>query len=374
MSLTRLAVIGVGHLGRIHARLAKNLASVELVAVVDPIREAREQAALELAVPAAADYQQLIGQIDAAIVATPTRQHHAVARELLSSGIHTFVEKPVTTSVADADELIDLASKRNLVLQVGHVERFNPAFVAAQRHIENPKYIEAVRCGPFTGRSTDIGVVLDLMIHDLDLILAVVQSEVVAVESLGAAVFGPNEDWAQARLVFECGSVAHLRASRVSQVPQRSLEAWCPDRHVRIDFAARKSIVTRYSRAVQTGQIDVQHLTAAQRTDLQAHLFTDLLPVSELPVEDANAIAQEQEEFVSAIRTGGTVRVCGRAGRAALDVAEKIMASINTHRWDGTAQGQVGPRHESVRRPLTGPHWNLAPAASVEPRRQRRAG
>jgi predicted dehydrogenase len=373
MSRTRLAVIGVGHLGRIHARLAKCLTAAELVAVADPIPQVREEVALELGVPAVDDYRQLIAQIDAAIIATPTRQHHAVAGDLLSRGIHTFVEKPVTTSVADADELIELAHKRNLVLQVGHVERFNPAFVAAQPHIETPKYLEAVRCGPFTGRSTDIGAVLDLMIHDLDLILALVPSEVVAVESLGAAVFGPNEDWAQARLVFECGSVAHLRASRVSQIAQRSLEVWCSDRHVRIDFAARQSIVTRHSRQVQAGQIDVQQLSAADRATLQSRLFTELLPVTELPVEEANAIAEEQQEFIAAIRTGGTVRVCGRAGRAALNVAERIMASIDTHRWDGTSHGPVGPRHEAIRRPLAGPHWSLSPAAA-EPRHKRRAG
>jgi len=373
MSRTRLAVIGVGHLGRIHARLAKNLAAAELVAIVDPVQEARDEVALELGVPAFDDYRNVAAQIDAAIIVTPTRQHHAVACDLLARGIHTFVEKPVTTSVADADELIELAQKRNLVLQVGHVERFNPAFVAAQPQIESPKYLEAVRCGPFSGRSTDIGVVLDLMIHDLDLILALVPSEVVSVESLGAAVFGPNEDWAQARIVFECGSVAHLRASRVSQVQQRSLEAWCPDRHVRIDFAARKTVVTQHSRQVQTGQIDVQQLTANERASLQARLFTELLPVTELPVEDVNAIAQEQQEFVTAVRTGGTVRVCGRAGRAALDIAERVMTSLSTHRWDGTSHGPVGPRHEAIRRPLAGHHWKLTPAAAEE-RRKRRAG
>lgn len=372
MSRLRLAVIGVGHLGRIHARLAKSLAAAELVAIVDPVAEARTQVAGELGVAAYGDYHQLLGQIDAAIVSTPTRQHHGVAADLLTRGIHSFIEKPITTSVSDADELIALADERHLVLQVGHVERFNPAFVAAEHHVENPRLIEAVRSGPFTGRSTDIGAVLDLMIHDLDLILALVASDVVAVESLGAAVFGPNEDWAQARLVFADGTVANLRASRVSQQAERSLEAWCPDRHVRIDFAARKAVVTSHSRQVQAGQIDVQHLTAADRQSLQERLFTELLPVTELAIEDANAIAQEQQEFVTAIRTGSTVRVCGRAGRAALDVAERIITCISTHRWDGTAHGPVGPRREAIRRPLTGPHWGLAPAATKS--RNRRAG
>lgn len=373
MSGVRLAVVGVGHLGRIHARLAKNLPGAQLVAVADPVAEARAQVAGELGVRAVADYRELFGLIDAAIVSTPTRQHHGVAADLLTRGIHAFVEKPVTTSVADADELIALSDERHLVLQVGHVERFNPAFVAAEPHVENPQYLEAVRCGPFTGRSTDIGVVMDLMIHDLDLILALVSSDVVSVESLGAAVFGPNEDWAQARLAFSDGSVAHLRASRVSQVSQRSLEAWCPDRHVRIDFAARQAIVTRHSREVQTGQIDVQKLTAAERTSLQQRLFTELLPVTELAVDEANAIALEQHEFVTAIRTGATVRVCGRAGRSALDVAERILSEIHAHRWDGGGDSAIGPRRDPIRRPLTGPHWGLSPAAAAKGR-QRRAG
>ena len=373
MSRVRLAVIGVGHLGRIHARLARSLAAAELVAVVDPLAKAREQVAAELGVPALADYRELLGKIDAAVIAAPTRQHHAVAAELLSRGIHTFVEKPITTSVADADELVALADERHLVLQVGHVERFNPAFVAAEPHVENPKFIEAVRSGPFSGRSTDVGAVLDLMIHDIDLILALVGSEIVSVESLGAAVFGPNEDWAQARLAFADGTVANLRASRVSQQPQRTLEAWCPDRHVRIDFAARQATVMRHSREVQTGQIDVQQLTADERQSLTQRLFTELLPVTALSVPEANAIAEEQAEFIMAIRTGSTVRVCGRAGRAALDIAERIITAISSHRWDGTAHGSIGPRHEAIRRPLSGPHWSLAPSSKPAPRK-RRAG
>ena len=373
MNRVRLAVIGVGHLGRVHARLAKALTTAELVAVVDPLPQARQQVATELGVRAVEDFRDLLTQIDAAIIATPTRQHHEVAAQLLSRGIHTFVEKPIATSVADADELVTLADERHLVLQVGHVERFNPAFVAAEPHVENPKLIEAVRSGPFTGRSTDIGVVLDLMIHDIDLILALVSSEVVSVESLGAAVFGPNEDWAQARLAFADGTVANLRASRVSQQGERTLQAWCPDRHVRIDFAARQATVMRHSRQVQTGQIDVQQLTAEERQELSQRLFTELLPVTELAVPEANAIAQEQQEFVTAIRTGSTVRVCGRAGRSALDVAERIITSISSHRWDGTAGGAVGPRREAVRRQLSGPHWSLTPSAKPA-NRERRAG
>ena len=369
MSPVRLAVIGVGHLGRIHARLASSLPGAELVAVVDPVAEAREQVAAEFGVPAGEDYQKLLGRFDAAIVATPTRQHYAVAADLLSRGIHTFIEKPITTGVADADELVDLADDHGVVLQVGHVERFNPAFIAAQPHVAAPKYIESVRCGPFTGRSTDIGVVLDLMIHDIDLVLSLVDSEVVAIESLGAAVFGPNEDWAQARLSFADGSVAHLRASRVSPTSQRTLEAWCLDRQVSIDFACRKATVMRHSRQVQTGEIDVQRLSPGQRSELSQRLFTELLPVTELAAEETNAIAQEQQEFIASISSGAPVRVSGRDGRAALDVAEQIITRIIAHRWDGTSEGPIGPRLDAVRRPLAGPHFSLSPAAAASKRR-----
>src|SRR5262245_58224416 len=188
MSKLRLAVIGVGHLGRIHARLLRQVEDAELVAIVDPAPEARTEVAAELKVPAHADHQPLIGQVDAAIIATPSRLHHGVAHDLLSQGIHVFVEKPLTLNVGDADDLITTAQSRDLVLQVGHVERFNPALVAAAEHLTEPKYIAADRSGPFTGRSTDIGVVLDLMIHDIDIALSLIDEELVSVQALGAAV------------------------------------------------------------------------------------------------------------------------------------------------------------------------------------------
>ena len=170
MRRLRLAVVGVGHLGRIHARLALGLENVELAAVVDPLEANRFQVAVDCGAQALADHRELIGRVDAAVIATPTRFHHQVGMDLLSHGVHLLIEKPLAGSLAEAEELAAEAQRRGLVLQVGHVERFNPAWSAALPHLRDPKYIEAVRCGPFSFRSTDIGAVLDIMVHDLDLV------------------------------------------------------------------------------------------------------------------------------------------------------------------------------------------------------------
>jgi predicted dehydrogenase len=351
--------------------LLRDVPSAELAGVVDPSAEACQPLAAELGVPAFADHRLLAGRIDAAIIAAPSRLHHAVAADLLSQGIHVFVEKPMTLSVGDADDLIRAAAANQLVLQVGHVERFNPALTAALPHVGEPKYIEAVRAGSFTCRSTDIGAVLDLMIHDIDVALSLVQDEVVGIEALGAAVLGPNEDWAQARLTFAGGCVANLSASRVATRPQRWMQVAAHDRYATIDFAGRTAQVMRPSDAVLAGEIDVNRLSPAERTHLKDNLFSEYLPLVELPVAETNALLEEQRQFVAAIRGQSQVTVDGQAGRRALDVAERILVAIAAHRWDGTADGAVGPRQE-VREPvLRGPHWHQSRRAAV---RRRMAG
>jgi predicted dehydrogenase len=358
MSKIRIAVIGVGHLGAIHARLLRQQADVELVAVVDPSSEARQRIASELNVSTHADARPLLGHIDAAIIATPSRLHHAVASELLPHGIHVFVEKPMTLSVADADDLIAEAAKRKLILQIGHVERFNPAFIAARPHLAEPKYIDAVRNGPFTCRSTDIGVVLDLMIHDIDAVLALVPDEVIAVEALGAAVLGPNEDWAQARLTFAGGCIANLFASRVAWQAQRSMHVICQEAMATIDFAARQAKLMQVDDRLINGNFDADALDGQEKAHLKDHLFDDYLPLKTLPVADANPLADEQREFIAAIRSERQVRVSGRDGRRALDIAERVLTTIAGHRWNGAAQGAVGPRFAPSANVLRGPHWH----------------
>jgi predicted dehydrogenase len=355
MSKTRIAVIGVGHLGQIHARLLNQVEGAELAAVVDPSEAARTAVASQLSVPAFADHRPLLGQIDAAIIAAPSRLHYSVASDLLAHGVHVFVEKPMTLSMGDADGLIREASARGLVLQVGHVERFNPAYEAAAAHITDPKYIEASRSSAFTCRSTDIGVVLDLMIHDIDIALSLVNDEVVTVEALGAAVIGPNEDWAQARLTFAGGCVANFFASRIAWQAQRSMHVISRDGAVSIDFASRRTKLMRISSSLSA--LHVNELAPAARTHLKDNLFTDYLPLEEQPVADTNPLLEEQRNFVEAIRGQAQVRVTGEHGRRALDVAERILAEVATHRWNGTATGSIGPRFETRQAILRGPHW-----------------
>lgn len=356
MNQTRLAIIGVGHLGAIHARLSRQLEGVALAAIVDPSEPIRNALSAELQVPAWANYQCLLGQIDAAIIATPSHTHYAVAHELLSHGIHTFVEKPLTLNVGDAADLQRSAENADLVLQVGHVERFNPAFQAAAGSLPHPRYIEAARTGPYSCRSIDIGVVLDLMIHDIDLTLSLVGDEVVGVEAIGEAVIGPNEDWAQARLTFAGGCVANLYASRVSWIARRSIQITCDDRMAEIDLGTRQVKLMEVGANIPDG-LDISHQTPAERLHLKDRLFEDYLPLRSLSIRESNPLAEEQREFIAAIQRQGKVTVSGREGLAALDVAERVLTSIAGHRSTREDSEISGTHHTGRSSILRGPHW-----------------
>ncbi len=217
----RAAVIGVGYLGRFHAQKYATLSDVELVGVADIDAEAAARVAAQCQTTAFTDYRQLLDQVDVASIVVPTPLHHTVARDFLLAGVDVLVEKPITTTLAEADELIALAEEQGRILQVGHLERFNPAVQAMRRHITLPLFIEAHRIHRVTPRGTDVDVVLDLIIHDLDLVLALVDSPLESVDAFGGAVFTPAEDMASAILKFENGAVAHLTANRVALKPMR---------------------------------------------------------------------------------------------------------------------------------------------------------
>ncbi|MFO0819261.1 MAG: Gfo/Idh/MocA family oxidoreductase [Pirellulales bacterium] len=324
----RVAVVGAGHLGRIHCKLLNLRQDVELVGIVEPIAAAREAASREFWAPGVSDFRALPRTIDAAIVATPTAQHHAIALQLLRHDIHVFVEKPLTRTVEEADELVDVAARRQRVLQVGHVERFNPALDAVRPHLGTPRYLEAVRTSNYTGRSTDIGVVLDLMIHDLDIILSLVREPVVEVAAFGCTVVGPHEDMAQARLQFANGSVANVTASRVSPQAQRSLQIYSDGAMASLDFGACAARIARPSDALLNGQFNVAQLDPTARLTLKDRFFTEILPTEELSVGKRNAIEDEQADFVQAIRDRRAPRVSGIDARRALDIAERILAQF----------------------------------------------
>lgn len=357
----RMGVIGAGHLGTIHTRLARTIDDVQLVGVADPSPAARERIAAEFQCDVFEDHRQLIGKIDAAILAAPTDHHYWIGMELAEAGIHLLVEKPLTLTVAEADALIRAARLRHLVLQVGHVERFNPAFTAATAQLHHPRYIDAVRASGYTGRSIDVGVVLDLMIHDIDLVLSLVSSEVVSVEAVGTAVLGPHEDLAHARLRFANGCIANLNASRVSYEPQRRMHVFAENAFASIDFAAGAIKIVRPSPRVRRGEIDVQSLSRDEQQQLRDNFFRDILPLEEVNVERRNAILDEQHDFVISIRAGQTPQVTGHQGRRALAVAEEILAQL--------AAPCIPELHPQ---PLPGPHWDRA--AEHQPGQTRRAG
>jgi predicted dehydrogenase len=326
----RIAVIGAGHLGRIHTRLLKGLDEVQVVGVVDPDADARQRSADEFDVPGFEHHSEVVSRIDAALVAATTDHHHSLTIDLLKHDIDVFVEKPLAGTLREADEMATLAAERNCILQVGHVERFNAAWTAVVPFVRRPRYVEAVRTSGFTFRSTDIGVVLDLMIHDLDLVLSIVRSEVVNIDAMGTAVFGPHEDMAHAHLHFANGAIANLNTSRTSFQPQRSMQIVGERAYATVDFGAPSAKIVRPSKRVLRREIDVHQLSLAEREQMRNNLFTDLLPVRELPLEPRNAILDEQREFVECVRTRQRPQVGGPEARRVLDVAEKILAQINT--------------------------------------------
>ncbi len=364
----RLAVIGAGHLGRIHARLAAQLPGFTLVAVADPVPEAAQQLAAELGAEPHASHTTLLDRVDAAVVATPTRCHHEVGGDLLSHGIHTLIEKPLAPTVAEARELVACAAAKNCILQVGHIERFNPVFHAVRQQIVQPKYIQATRLSSYTFRSTDIGVVLDMMIHDLDLILSLVDGAALQCEGLGVSVMGHHEDAADVRINFADGCVAHLTASRVSYQQTREMQVWCPDAVVTMDFAAPAATVVRPNHAQLDQLPEPEMMSGAEKQQAQQQLFQAYLPRQEVRPQPGNAIVDELEDFAACIQTGRTPRVTGTAGLEAVAVCERILQSIEQHAWDGRPDGRRGPTaalHPITIRP---PHWH------GQPQPQRRAG
>jgi predicted dehydrogenase len=336
-------VIGAGHLGRIHARIAVGIDEIELVAVVDPVEAARQSAAAEGRTRAIADFRELVGEIDAAIIATPTATHHAIGMELLAAGVPLFIEKPIALDACQANELVAMARRKGVVLQVGHVERFNPALASVAASVRDPKYIEATRTSGYTFRSTDIGVVLDMMIHDLDIVLALARSSVVDVEALGISVLGEHEDMAAARLTFDSGCVAQLSASRVSFQQQRTMTIFTSRSCASINFATHEATVIQPREDVLRRDFRLDQLTPAERSYWKEHLFEELLVRTQHEPPPTNAIQEEQRDFVAAVRTGKAPRVDGAAGRDAVAVAEMILAQIEEHAWDGTPAGRHGP-------------------------------
>jgi predicted dehydrogenase len=346
--MTRLAVavVGVGHLGKEHARILASMPEVELAGVVDPNPAQAEAVASRCHTRAYSDHHALLGQVAAAVIAAPTLYHHAVARDFLKAGTHLLVEKPLASNLAQADELVDLAEQHDALLQVGHIERFNPAFEELQGRPLRPRFITCERCSGFSGRSTDVGVVLDLMIHDLDLVLALVRAPVARVEAFGVAVLGGHEDLVQARLLFHDGCVADLTASRVHPEGLRRMRVWGAEGYAGVDFARRHLTLMQPAEHLRQGWIDSRRLDPALVASLKSELFGRHLQVHELDLAQrygADQLTRELQEFVRCVRTGQAPRVDGQAGRNALALASQVLDGVRRHAWEGRADGPVGP-------------------------------
>jgi predicted dehydrogenase len=360
MTRLRMAVIGVGHLGKEHARILATFPEVDLVGVADVNEEQAQGVARRLGTRAYHDAWPLLNLVDAACIAVPTAFHCDVASEFLKRGIPLLVEKPLAATLEQAERLVQLANAHGALLQVGHIERFNPAFEELAKRPLQPKLVLCERLGPFSGRSTDIGVVLDLMIHDLDLLLSLVRSPVRSVEAVGVSVFGGQEDVANARLHFESGCIADLTASRAHPTPSRRMQLWGPEGYAQVDFSQRRLLLVQPSPQVRRSGLDPAKLDPASRARLKDDLFGRHLEVLELDGQKHDQLSAELQDFVGCVRTGREPRAGGAAGRDAIALAEQILRSLRTHSWDGKENGSKGPHQ------LPAPQGSLFPHSSKE--------
>lgn len=343
MNPIRVAVIGAGHLGKIHARLANANPNFELVAVVDPLESAHAQINDFVDANVVSHHRFVVDDIDAAIIATPTESHYEIAAELISAGKHVLVEKPLTLNAQQSRSLVQLGFENNVTLQVGHVERFNAAWQAICREVGEVRYIEAKRTSGFTFRSIDVGAVFDLMIHDIDLALSCIGGEVNQVDCTGMSVLGRNEDMAQARIQFDNGAVANLTASRCSFEANRTIQLVGSTGFAMADLTTGTAKLITAPQEMLTRELDVYQWPRDQQMALKDILFSDLLPVRELNIQPVNAIEQEHNDFANCITNSSTPLVCGMAGAKAVEVAEQIVDNINQHDWQIYGQQLTGP-------------------------------
>ena len=309
MEQIKAAVIGVGYLGRFHAQKYAQSPRCRLEAVVDERPEAREQVAAEVGTRALADYRELLGKVQAVSVVTPTPAHFAIARDFLSAGAHVLVEKPITETPREALELIELAARRGRVLQVGHLERFNSAILAAEPYLRAPRFVECHRLAPYKERGTDVNVVLDLMIHDIDLVQTIVGAPVSSIDAVGTPVFSDAIDIANARIRFANGCVVNATASRVSLKTERKMRLFEDDAYLSLDLQQKILTLIRKREPATPGALPVS--------------------IEEHSLEQGDALKAEIEAFLESIHTGKPPVVSGEDGLMALETAMRITEQVN---------------------------------------------
>ncbi len=324
----KIAVIGVGHLGKEHARIYSDMPDVSLAGIVDINKERGEEAAQRYSTKYYSSYKDILDKVNAVSVVVPTKSHYEIAKELLKNGIPVLVEKPMTGTVSEAEELIRLSKSNNTVLQPGYVERFNPAIQAIQKLDVSLKFIECHRLSPFTFRSADISVVLDLMIHDIDIILYLSKSKVKKIDAVGVNVISDKEDIANARIQFENGCVANITASRVSFEPMRKIRLFSEDSYISLDYQKQEAMIYKKSPKLTLKSINVEDKDVSTIKDLKSFVFGDLLKIERIKMDNQEPLKKEIESFVNCIKNGENPVVSGEEGVNAIKTASIITGEI----------------------------------------------
>jgi predicted dehydrogenase len=323
MAKLKIGVIGTGHLGRLHVKMYKQISECEVVGIYDINKQASDGVAQEFTVKAFESLDDVIDEVQAVSIAVSTTAHYEIAKKCLEKGVHVLVEKPITASIQEAEELVTLASDNKLNLQVGHIERFNPAIISLEKYILEPMFIQTDRLAQFNPRGTDVAVVLDLMIHDIDIILSLIKSNVNKIDANGVAVVSNNLDIANARIEFENGAVANVTASRISQKKMRKMRIFQRDAYISLDFI--------------TGVSEVYHLLPVDQNPEPATISFGEIGIGEMrkrlvyeqpEIKDVNALKYELELFIKSIIYKTHPVVSGTDGLKALKVAEVIMSKI----------------------------------------------
>ena len=339
----RTAVVGCGRMGKLHARVLDEMEDAELVCVVDSNAAAAEAVAKQRDCQALTDPAEAVDRVDAAIISVPTRGHVDAARPFVEAGKAVLIEKPLTDDVASGEALIELAGRTGASVQVGHTERFNPAVAACRKYEIQPKFIEAHRISPFTFRSADVGVVLDMMIHDLDLVLMFVRGEVIRTEAIGVNVVGAYEDICNARLTFDNGCVANVTASRLAIKTERKMRIFSEGAYLSVDYARKLGLVILKSENLDLIQM-ARDLDAEDLTELAESVdYTKLVKVEELTVDDSTEpLRRQAEAFRQTVVEHAPPVVSAEDGLAAIRVAQGIVDVMKVHRWDGPASTREG--------------------------------
>ena len=304
----RLGVIGTGYLGRFHAQKYSAMEGVELAGVVDVDKKQADTVAAECSTQAFTDYHEILDKVDAVSIVVPTSYHHEVASTCLKHGLDIMLEKPMTIDLPEADDLIRIAGDKKLILQVGHLERFNPAVLAMLPLLNNPLFIEAHRISTFKNRGTDVDVILDLMIHDIDIILSIINSPIKDIHTVGAPVITPLTDIANARIVFENGCTANITVSRISMDNMRRMRIFQPGKYLSVDFNKKE---------VMAIKLKQESTAAIPLPDISKHGFSD-----------QDVLELELKEFIANVRNRTRPTVSGTEGRRALDVALRVIEQI----------------------------------------------